>query len=167
MVAKVIAQKMTKKCKGMDIFKSNFSYDEAFFSELENEPITVENFVEGDFTKYVTNDGNSCVPDVGKDAIFEQAEALVHFSFEDSSKKLLLLDIQGSGYKLYDPEIATADDLSSDSDENYFCAGNLRGYAIKNFFRQHHCKTPRVYNIKGYNVYIIVSRKLWSGLVVV
>ena len=122
MVAKVIAQKMTKKCKGMDIFKSNFSYDEAFFSELENEPITVENFVEGDFTKYVTNDGNSCVPDVGKDAIFEQAEALVHFSFEDSSKKLLLLDIQGSGYKLYDPEIATADDLSSDSDENYFCA---------------------------------------------
>ena len=36
-----------------------------------------------------------------------KAECLVHFTYESTNQKLMLLDIQGSGYQLYDPEIAT------------------------------------------------------------
>ena len=68
---------MMKKCKDIEIFKNNFSYDEAYFGLLENEPVTVEKFVEGNFAKYVNNDGNPCVRDISKRVIFEQAEALV------------------------------------------------------------------------------------------
>ena len=39
--------------------------------------------------------------------IFEKAECLVHFSYVESPKKLMLLDLQGAEYNLYDPEIAT------------------------------------------------------------
>ena len=35
------------------------------------------------------------------------AETLSHFSYVKSQQNLLLVDIQGSGWRLYDPEIAT------------------------------------------------------------
>ena len=47
----------------------------------------------------------------------------------------MLLDIQGSMYSLYDPEIATAllnDDLDN-TGEVYFCAGNLSHLGINKF----------------------------------
>ncbi|CAH3133506.1 unnamed protein product [Pocillopora meandrina] len=54
--------------------------------------------------------------------------------YQISEKKLMLLDIQGSFFKLYDPEIATTDllvnDASLDSNEVNFCAGNLSCIAI-------------------------------------
>ena len=42
------------------------------------------------------------------DEVYEKAQCLVHYSYQISEKKLMLLDIQGSFFKLYDPEIATA-----------------------------------------------------------
>ena len=56
----------------------------------------------------------------------------------------MLLDIQGSGYTLYDPEIATRE-LRDDEDDNgnvgemYFCAGNLTFMAIEAFCHSHKC----------------------------
>ena len=41
------------------------------------------------------------------DEFCRKAECLSHFSFEKSDKKLMIVDIQGSGANLYDPEIAT------------------------------------------------------------
>ena len=71
------------------------------------------------------------------DEVYEKAQCLVHYSHQISEKKLMLLDIQGSFFKLYNPEIATTDllvnDASLDSKEVNFCAGNLSCIAIDDF----------------------------------
>ena len=70
------------------------------------EYVTVEEFVPGTFVKYLNNDGRICgeVTDMHK-----KASSLVHFSFIKSNKKLMVVDIQGCGHSLFDPEIASSD----------------------------------------------------------
>ena len=48
----------------------------------------------------------------------------------------MIVDIQGSGANLYDPEIATMELLA---DGKIFCAGNLSKTAIDAFSLQHVC----------------------------
>ena len=70
---------------------------------------------------------------------------MVHFSYALSEGKMTLIDIQGCGYALCDPEIATAilrddddgDDLNSS--EILFCCGNLSIIAIQGFLNEHAC----------------------------
>ena len=89
---------------------------------MDNEPITVERFLDGEFTKYVNNDGNPCQKVLGKSSIFEQAEASVHFSYKASSKAFLLVDLQEANYKLSNPLIATIGTLNeAPSVEKFFC----------------------------------------------
>ena len=96
----------------------------------------------GDFVKYVNNDGQCLeAPNEEYEVVFRKAECLVHFSHDYSNKKMMLLDVQGSMFNLYDPEIATAelnDDLD-DSGEFYFCAGNLSHLSIDKFISEHKC----------------------------
>lgn len=88
----------------------------------------------------MNNDGLPSLCENGsKKVFFEKAEALTHFSYEESKEKLLLVDLQGSDYNLYDPEIATADDLNHSSTERFFCARNLNELAFDNFFSHHKC----------------------------
>ena len=68
--------------------------------------------------------------------ICRSAEALVHFSFAHSDKKMLLLDIKGCGHELTDPEIATLEQ-AGESGELYFCLGNLGIEAFTTFFDHH------------------------------
>ena len=82
---------------------------------FKEQPVTVEEYVEGEFQKYVNNNG-TCItsPAEGFDEIYAKAQCLVYFSYHISERKLMLLDIQGSSLKLYDPEIATTDLLAND-----------------------------------------------------
>ena len=120
-------------------FGDTFSYGKVFYSVLDELPVTVEEFVPGEFQKYVNNDG-TCYAPVTEDhqEVYAKAECLVHFSYAFSEKKMLLVDLQGSMFKLYDPEIATSQ-FTSDTDESYFCAGNLSHVSIDNFFKEHEC----------------------------
>lgn len=120
-------------------FGDTFSYGKVFYSVLDELPVTVEEFVPGEFQKYVNNDG-TCYAPVTEDhqEVYAKAECLVHFSYAFSEKKMMLVDLQGSMFKLYDPEIATSK-LTSDTDESYFCAGNLSHVSIDNFFKEHEC----------------------------
>ena len=93
-----------------------------FFATLDNEPITVERFVDGEFTKYVNKDGNPCQKMLGKSSIFEQAEASVHFSYKASNKALLLVDLLEADHKLCNQLIATIGTLNeAPSVEKFFC----------------------------------------------
>ena len=49
---------------------------------------------------------------------------------------MMLVDLQGSRFKLYDLEIATSE-FTSDTGESYFCAGNLSHVSTDNFFKAH------------------------------
>ena len=120
-VARNIAQRFSARVPSQ--FGDCFRYGKV----LNGVPITVEEFVEGEFVKYVNNHGNCYESDRTElDEIFEKAQSLFHFSYEFTEKKMMLLDLQESKYKHYDPEIAT-DQLQdfSGSEEYYFCAGNL------------------------------------------
>ena len=139
-VARNIAQQFAAKVPPQ--FKETFAYGKVFYSSLDGHPVTVEEYVPGDFVKYVNNDGQCLeAPNEEYEVVFRKAECLVHFSHDYSNKKMMLLDIQGSMFNLYDPEIATAelnDDLD-DSGEFYFCAGNLSHLSIDKFISEHKC----------------------------
>ena len=99
------------------------------------EVVTVEKFIEGDFIKYVNNTGERCVDD---NLIADKAEAFCHYSYEKSEGKLMVVDIQGSNYILYDPEIASKE-AYDEKGNHLFCSVNLSGKAIDGFFKSHNC----------------------------
>ena len=117
-------------------FGKCFKYTDIYMAKLEDgEYVTIEEFIDGDFTKYLNNTGLVC----GNRSTDEckKAECLAHYSYEKSSEKLMLLDIQGSMYTLFDPEIASAT-LLIDS-EYLFGVGNLTSEAITAFIENHVC----------------------------
>jgi hypothetical protein len=142
-VARNITQRFSAKIPAE--FGQAFSYGKVFYSILENVPVTVEAYIPGEFVKYINNDGECMTcPNEGLDELFLKAQCLSHFSYEYSNNELMILDIQGSGYSLYDPEISTTrlDGGSKSStvyDETYFCAGNLSFIGINEFKKQHRC----------------------------
>ena len=143
MTAKINAEKLVAKAKNSKDSTRLFSYDTSYFANLDDEPITVEKFVDGEFTKYANNDGNPCQKVLGKSSLFKQGEALVHFSYEESNEKFLLVDLQVADYKLYHPEIATIETLTeAPLSEELFCTGNLREKTINIFFTQMQCILP-------------------------
>ena len=66
----------------------------------------------------------------------KKTESLAHFSYERSDKELMILDMQGSGNYLFDPEIASKK-LLDDDNEVLFSTGNLSTMAINNFVSCH------------------------------
>ncbi len=75
---------------------------------LSGDCVTVEKFLDGTspFSKYV-NDTGDIYPDGSEVCL--KAETFVYYTYEKSGKKLMVVDIQGKGYDLCDPEIASAD----------------------------------------------------------
>ena len=70
---------------------------QSFFAVFKKQPVTIEEFVQGEFHKYVNNNGFH-IPStsVEFDEVYEKAQCLVHHSYQISEKKLMLLDVQGS-----------------------------------------------------------------------
>ena len=71
--------------------------------------------------------------------LFLKAQTLVHYSYVLRDLKLMLLDIQGSAFTLYDPEIATEQIMDKEHHEIYFCCGNCSSLAIAAFQSDHVC----------------------------
>ena len=72
---------------------------------------------------------------LGKSSLLEQAEALVHFSYEASNEKFLLVDLQVVNCKLYYPEITTMKILvEAQLAEEFIYTGNLTDATIDIFF---------------------------------
>jgi hypothetical protein len=135
-ITKTLGARVTDVCN--DEFGQTFAYTEIFMGKFEDqeEYFTLEKFIDGTFTKYINNTGEVCT-EGGRGEIREKAECLSHYSYEKSSQQLMLLDIQGSEYTLYDPEIASA---SLQANEEFlFGAGNLTIKAIKSFAQNHKC----------------------------
>lgn len=79
-----VARQLTKRFSSIVPEESgqSFAYNKVFYSRFNDEPVTVEEFVSGQFTKYVNNDGNCIIPK--EDAhpefkeIFDKAQYLVY-----------------------------------------------------------------------------------------
>ena len=88
-------------------------YGRIYYGETDKgEFVTIEGFIEGTFVKYTNNNGALCVS--ASDIIGQKAQCLSHFSYEKSTRKVMIVDVQGSGYKLFDPEIASANLFDED-----------------------------------------------------
>ncbi|XP_057305451.1 uncharacterized protein LOC130642353 [Hydractinia symbiolongicarpus] len=105
-------------------YKGNcLSYNNVSYKTLNNEPVTIEEFIGGDFVKYFNNDGTICQNhDVKAQTMAE-----------------CLVDKQGCGFKLCDPEIATTEGSFDKSNKLLFCSGNLSTVAKETFFVQQTC----------------------------
>ena len=117
------------------------------------EVVTVERFIEGQFIKYVNNDGN-VIPTNGH--MQDMAEAFSHFTFVKSNSQLMVLDTQGSNEIMFDPEVATVVDTYDEIGSLNFCMGNMSKEAITTFFRMHKCgslcKLLKIDSLKMANV---------------
>ena len=131
--AQQLAERIAKEGVS-DKFGESFVFKKVFLGVTDTgEFITIEEFIDGIFTKYINNTGFLCVPE--ENVIDKKSETFVHFSHELSEASLMVVDIQGSDYSFYDPEIAT--DQAFINDELLFFAGNLNVVAISNFKSQH------------------------------
>ena len=117
-------------------FGPAFKYNKIYMGRTDGgEYVTVEEYINGTFVKYINNNGVLCLTD---DMVCDKAQCFAHFTFEKSEGRLIVLDIQGAEYNLYDPEIASSQ-LLNDDGSFQFCTGNLADIAIKNFFSNHQC----------------------------
>ena len=135
-VARSIAHNFIRKSP--KDFGLTFHYKKVYYALMNDTPVTVEEFIPGQFFKYINNTGNIIVSQEHK-TIIEKAECFVHFSYESTSNQLMVLDLQGVGFQLFDPEIATGVLIEDGENEINFCAGNLSSDAIKTFLRNHLC----------------------------
>ena len=118
-------------------FGESFNYKKIFLGKIgDDDFVTVEELVDGIFVKYINNDGDICGDDV---ELTKKAECLAHFSYERSQNEVMVLDIQGCGCSLFDPEIASKQVMSEDDSSYLFCTGNLSITAINNFIAKHKC----------------------------
>ena len=128
-LTKNIADQLSKKVQELNVskeFGETLKFRNIYLAKLDGECLTLEEFIEGKFEKYMNNTGEVCVS--GDDVIVQKAEYL----------QLLVVDLQGSGHMLYDPEIATTQMFDSD-EEFLFCGGNLNVVAIATFVKAHVC----------------------------
>ena len=131
--ASKLEEKLIKTNKSM-LYGETLKYKKLYLGEYKDASVTVEEFIEGDFTKHINNTGVIC----GQESeIRSKAESLAHFSYECSSRKLMVVDMQGCGCWLFDPEIASQN--IKEGDELLFTTGNLSFKAIENFLEAHKC----------------------------
>lgn len=134
-IASQLEQKIAKENTGR--FGEVLKYKHIYYGVTEkDEHVTVEEYIPGNFIKYINNTGLACVEASNEFGL--KAQCLTHFSYEKSNKMLMLLDVQGSGTSLYDPEIASSELVDSEN-RLLYCAGNLSTEAIECFKVNHTC----------------------------
>eukprot|EP00111_Clytia_hemisphaerica_P012375 TCONS_00036350-protein len=134
MTARNLAKTMAVECG--EEFGRTFEYTKVYYTKLDSKPAVIEVFLEGNFVKYINNDGEL----IGRsdDDIQLKAEAFVHYSYIKTKKALMVTDIQGVGYHLTDPEISTR--LQKNTNEKWnFCMGNMTLLAMNRFLELHDC----------------------------
>ena len=134
--AKKIANEFSKEMPPG--FGDCFSYNDIYLGMGGDEPVFIEDYIPGNFRKHVNNDGTVFPPttDVGK-----KAGTFAHYSLVNFNRRMMVLDVQGVDYTLFDPEIATAELFygEGDSAEALFCAGNQCQEGIDKFVTSHEC----------------------------
>ncbi|XP_066932022.1 myosin heavy chain kinase C-like [Clytia hemisphaerica] len=123
--------------------EGNLYFHKIYFGKMDGRVCTIEPFLEGKFEKWINNNGAIKQVDPQSDNfdLCSKAEAFVHYTWEESNHNLIVTDIQGVGYYLTDPEIATESFFQDQGEEGNinFCVGNLSEKAIRNFFDTHIC----------------------------
>ena len=140
-LTRYLALMFEKQCNSlMEGFGQSFVYNKVFYGKYDAHHVTIEEFIDGTFVKYINNNG---VITCDEGEVRNKSEAFIHFTWERSGKNLMVVDLQGVEYCLCDPEVASMDICSKDEEgketEFFFCLGNLSEEAITTFQRLHVC----------------------------
>ena len=103
-LAKYYASLMEKESSVHKEFGESFGYSKVYLTRNEGQLVTLEPYLEGKFVKYINNGGEVIVR--GSE-VASKAETFAHFTYVKSQEAVMVLDIQGTGYNLYDPEVAS------------------------------------------------------------
>lgn len=116
-LARNFAQSMDAEAPALE-FGRTFTYHKVFFSSMGNEFVAIETFIDGPFVKLVNNDGLICSEEASE--LSMKAKTFSHYTYKKPNTKLIVLDIQGVGYTLCDPEIAST--THTDAANNFIFA---------------------------------------------
>lgn len=139
MLARNFTQKLEQELKqggNLELYGKTLTYQRIYMGRIHGksgiEWVTIEEYIDGEFTKYLNNTGKLCGVD---SEIRQKCESLAHFSYARSSENIMVVDMQGSGHILFDPEIASKELVHGE--EVLFSTGNLSITAINNFIEEH------------------------------
>ena len=135
-LAKYYASLMEKESSAHKEFGESFRYSKVYLARSEGQLVTLEPYLEGKFIKYINNDGEIIV---SGNEVASKAEAFAHFTYAKLQKAIMVLDIQGTGYNLYDPEVASTKLQDEETKSLLFCCGNLSTSAVDLFLSWHKC----------------------------
>lgn len=86
LLARNFARQLEQKIIGKHAFGEVLRYRKIYYGEDDKgEFLTVEEIIDGQFTKYLNNTGDCCVEET--DVMGQKAQCLTHFSYEKSDKK--------------------------------------------------------------------------------
>ena len=108
--------------------------------EVLQKYVVIEPLLKGEFRKISHNSGQILLAD-GKDVCL-RSEAYMHFTWEKSDHNLIITDIQGVGYALTDPEVASVKNVIQVGEKEFkvnYCRGNCGKDAIAQFAKEHTC----------------------------
>ena len=76
-------------------FGECFEFNRCYYTTVNGQPATVEEYVPGEFVKIINNNGviTSLADDESSVELLLKAEYLVHYTYQSSNKKFMLLDI--------------------------------------------------------------------------
>ena len=119
-------------------FVETFQYNSVYYEKIGSiVSVTIEEFIPRKFVKYINNNESHCMI-LLQNECHGKADTFVHYSYEKSQKILVVLAIQGVGYSLRGPEVASKEN-ETDSEEHYFYFSNLSEKATLNFTETHVC----------------------------
>ncbi len=120
-------------------FGNTFVYTKVYYAKYRDEYVTLEDYIDGRFYKYVNNNGDILPLHTSKLDVGLKAQCYCHYTYVKSKKQLMVLDIQGVNYQLCDPEISSTNLKDTADQDILFCCGNLSTQAIENFLAFHDC----------------------------
>ena len=105
----------------------NRSKDTNWLGTGEDETLIIEEFVDENFVTLKAGDSDN--------DILKKGKCCSHFSYKKSEGELIVLDIQGCGYPMFDPEVASS--LRFFEEGTLFSVGNLFEQALEIFLKSH------------------------------
>ena len=136
-LARYYAMQLEKEALSHADYGRTLQYSKVYVGKTEGDLVTLESYMEGEFVKYINNDGHICKK--GSE-VADKAEAFSHFTYVKSEKQLMVLDIQGTGYSLYDPEIAAPRSLMMTRKQYCSVLEICQLKQIEQFLSEHRCK---------------------------
>ena len=120
-------------------YGETFTYGKPYFARDDSgKPYFIEPFLDGQWVKYINNNGAFCPRTFTQyRELSQKAESFCHFSYISLHQQAMVLDLQGVGRQLTDPEIATNE--TGNASTKLFNAGNLDKATINQFLGQHNC----------------------------